>query len=283
MLKLNLRQNALHTLHHAIEHMYWADKDSNKDETRLFNHADHAVEWRDESGHLLFSGSEFNLPPASYNLKFALLHLIQASELLMKSYIQTVDARAIFIREGSRKTIGLQGALQFVLEKNPELLSPEEVALLLQAKDLRNEIEHYEFNFKERDIRQICIDFLALCSFLSEKLLSISIVDTFSWDYLRNRPDPVSDYIGYILSDLSALGRISAHKAGELWGKRNPSERLLFCLNCGARAASIEKGSCMACGTESDETLSDLAEELEAFYRQMGDPKARLGKDDEEH
>lgn len=278
MVKLNLRQNALHTLHHAVEHLYAADRDSTERASRSFDHEDHVVEWRDEKGRRSFSASEFTRPPASYSLKFALLHLIQASELLLKSYVQATDPRAIFVRSGSRKTIGLREALHFVVEKNPGLLSPEELSLLLQAKDLRNEIEHYEFHFGEGNLHQICTDFLALCSLLCEKLLRVSIIDAFSWDYMRDHPDPVADYIGGILGDVSALGRLSARKAGELWAVRNPSARLLLCLNCGARTVPVERGVCMACGTEADESASSLVEELESLCRRMADLKAKSGQ-----
>ena len=44
IIRLNLRQNAIHTLHHAVEHLYWSDSDDRK-EGRHFDHDEHMVSW----------------------------------------------------------------------------------------------------------------------------------------------------------------------------------------------------------------------------------------------
>jgi hypothetical protein len=156
ILRLNLRQNALHTLHHAVEHLQWSQTDPDE---RSFDHRNHSVQWKNEEGHLCFAWAEFSRLPSVYNLKFALLHLIQASELLLKSYVEQCEPAALFVRPGSKKTINLQTALSFTTERNPDLLTPAEVALLMQAKDLRNVIEHYEIEFSDKEFRSLCIDF----------------------------------------------------------------------------------------------------------------------------
>lgn len=88
MVKLNLRQNALHTLRHAVEHLHLsAEENHGWLNGASFDYDTHDVAWTSEKGHLSFAGSDygFTSPPASYNLKFALLHLIHGSELLLKA------------------------------------------------------------------------------------------------------------------------------------------------------------------------------------------------------
>src|SRR2546428_4504693 len=123
IIRLNLRQNAIHTLYHAVEHLYWSDSDDRK-EGRHFDHDEHIVSWRDEHGHLCFPMADFSRLPAVYSLKFSLLHLIQAAELLLKAYVEQCDPAALFVKAGSRTTIGFRTALNFSVERNPTLLSP---------------------------------------------------------------------------------------------------------------------------------------------------------------
>jgi hypothetical protein len=103
MLKLNLLQNALHTLHHAIEHLEWSQDSDDSARERSFDHDDRSVSWREGSS-LCFLAPDFTRLPAAYNLKFALLHLIQASELLLKSYVALQEPSAVFVSPGSKKT-----------------------------------------------------------------------------------------------------------------------------------------------------------------------------------
>jgi hypothetical protein len=105
-IKLNLRQNALHTLHHAIEHLKWSSDDTDARDGRIFDDHDHTVQWKDEHGSTYFA--ESTRPPNIYELKFALLHLIQAAELLLKVYVQTCDPAALFMKPGSSRTIDLR-------------------------------------------------------------------------------------------------------------------------------------------------------------------------------
>ncbi len=274
MLKLDLRQNALHTLHHAVEHLQWSEDTSRRDE-RSFDHDDRSVSWKDQKGHLCFAVPEFTRLPSGYNLKFSVLHLIQASELLLKSYVEQCDPAALFVRPGSTKTINLQQALEFTIKRNPTLLTPAEVALLLEAKRFRNAIEHYRFEMSE-DLRAICVDFLAVCMLLAQALLLINIADVFSWDYLCNEPDKVADYLTSILAQISERGRCSARKTGELWVSENPSQPVFLCLNCGARAVSRDRGVCMGCGSEGDEEIVELLEDFETAEMELAELQKRL-------
>lgn len=213
-IKLNLRQNAVHTLYHAVEHLYWAESQSDAKEGMSYNHDEHTVEWRNELGHRCSYLADFTRLPSVYSLKFALLHLIQAAELLLKAFVEESDPTAVFVKAGSRRTIDLRTALNFAVDRNPMLLSRSDYALLLEAKDLRNEIEHYQFAFEESRLRRICADFLGSCALLAQSLLSLNIVDAFYWDCLRDEPDKVAEYMSTILSGASEAGRDAAKRSG---------------------------------------------------------------------
>jgi hypothetical protein len=261
MLKLNLLQNALHTLHHAIEHLQWAAEETPARNGRVYDVADGSVSWANRDGHLCFQIPEFTRMPSEYNLKFSLLHLIQASELLLKTYVERCDPAALFIAQGSTRTINLQGALEFVTKRNPDLLTPAERALLLEAKHFRNAIEHYRLEMSADRLRAICIDFLAVCMLITQALLSINIANVFSWDYLDGRPDPVADYLASILVQATDVGRGSAKRTGDRWVSENQSQAVFLCWNCGARAVSRDRGVCMGCGSEWDEEIAELLED----------------------
>lgn len=169
-------------------------KDEYSDHGREFDDGDHSITWK-EGISLFYMSPEFTRLPPVYNYKFAILHLIQACELLLKSYVEQTEPAAIFVKPGSARTIGLQDALRFTTDRNATLFTSDEIALLLQAKDLRNNVEHYKIEFNEARIRSVCIDFLAICMLISQELLSISIVDAFSWDCLKDKADPVGDYL----------------------------------------------------------------------------------------
>jgi hypothetical protein len=54
---------------------------------------------------LCFAWAEFSRLPSVYNLKFALLHLIQASELLLKSYVEQCEPTALSYDQVRRKPL----------------------------------------------------------------------------------------------------------------------------------------------------------------------------------
>ena len=195
---------------------------------------------------------------------------------MLKAYIEQREPSALFLRPGSRKTIDFHSALNFTIERNPSLLSTAEVALLLQAKSLRNAIEHYSLDFSEERIRSLCNDFLAVCVLMAQALLSISIADAFSWDYLRDMPDEVAHYLSSVLSQISELGRGSVRRAGESWAAENSSDPVFLCLDCGTRTVSRDRGICMGCGTEGDEDIVTMLEEFQSAERTIANLRRRL-------
>jgi hypothetical protein len=266
MMKLTLEQNALHSLHHAIEIMYMADSEEDKNFDRSFDDETHMVEWQ-EDGKLSFGLAEFTPPPAIYKLKFALLHLIQSAELILKAYIADIDPQAIF--EPNNKphkkpqTIKLKAALKFIKKHKPNLFLEDESALLQLAKNYRDNMEHYEFTFPKSKIKQLCVDFLALCAFLTQNLLSKNIHELFDYDALHDRTDPISGFLPSVLDGTSSLGRTSLVRIGMMWGDKNSSEKVFLCISCKKKTVSVGRDICMGCGTQGDEQGSRLMEELE--------------------
>lgn len=167
------------------------------------------------------------------------------------------------------KTIGFREALKFTTARNPKLFTPDELALLLQAKDLRNNIEHYQFVFDAARVRMLCIDFIAICMLISQRLLSTNIVDAFSWDSISNKPDPVGDYLSSLMTEGSAIGNGATQKTASSWTSQNANEPVFLCLNCGARAVTRDRGVCMGCGVDGDEEIVTLLDEFETAVRAL--------------
>lgn len=257
MLKLNLLQNALHSLHHGIEHMMTADSDDHT--SRLFHDQDHSVEWREDASKISFTVPDFTPPPNRYELKFALLHLIQSIELLLKAFVYKINPDAVWKDSNRSKTIGLYASIKFVRRYFPDLLTKEDESFILQLKDVRNYIEHYEFKWDFEKTRSNCIDCIYLCSLIAQSLHSINIIDAFSWDYFRDKEGEASQYLSTISYGLSEHGKRIANRVGMRWVDSNQTEHAFLCINCGARAVSPNHGDiCLGCGADNDENISAL-------------------------
>lgn len=267
-LKLSILQNAMHTLHHAIEHLGKAGVEQKRDEQgRHWDEDDHTVSWRNEHGHLCFMPLNFGRLPHVFELKFALLHLVQAAELLLKAYVQKCDPDSILVQPGSKKTIQFRAALDYTLERNPTLFSRDQIDLLRETKNFRNAIEHHEFVLDDAALRSRCIDFLAVCALISQSLLSVNLVEEFSWDGLGDQPDKAVEHLGTVLLSASYIGGSAARKAGELFVAANPGMHFNRCWSCGAKAVSSNSALCMGCGAEEIEELSGLGDWLEVEAR----------------
>lgn len=62
-MRLDLKQNALHTLHHAIEHLSWADASTDTAEGRTFREESFEVEKQDDNGKKCLWSPVFTRPP----------------------------------------------------------------------------------------------------------------------------------------------------------------------------------------------------------------------------
>lgn len=275
MIKLNLKQNAFHTLRHAIEHLALAAED---DETAC------GKKWDDEDECVVSQCNgrvtcQFAGPlarrPARYNLKFALQHLIQACELLLKAHLVAVHGRqSIADPKNSKKTISLYKALTLASSAVGGLLTQEEVELLFRANDLRNQVQHHEFAYEHERLRQICIEFLAICSLFSQKLFGVNLVTELMFDPWVENSDPVGEYLCSLAEELSSDAKRTTAKIAADWLARNPDKRAMLCICCGSRAFMPDTGFCTACGAEGDEDSSRLVEELEEITNRIVELRA---------
>jgi hypothetical protein len=268
-LKLDLRGNALHTLHHAIDHLRVAEGDLEQLTGRRYDSAAGTVEWQTPEGHTAFYLVEFAQPPATYNYKFSLLHLIQACELLMKAHLRDSLGVSIHTLRASAHTIGMRDCTKRIVAAYPDLLTPEQTALLLRAKDLRNELEHFEFDLPVLQVRALCNDLLAICALFTVRLFGFSLAALFSCDYWRDREDPVGSFIQSALANVTQPGETAKVDIACAWASLNPSDTLVLCLSCGARGASLARDVCVVCGADAEPEVAEALEDLGRIAEQI--------------
>jgi ribosomal protein L37E len=98
---------------------------------------------------------------------------------------------------------------------------------------------------------------------VSQKLLSINIVELFSYDAIQNKTDVVGEYLSSLMAETSKVGKGAAQKAGASWTGKNANEPVFLCLSCGSRAVTRDRGVCIGCGVEGDEEIVTLLHEFE--------------------
>lgn len=262
MIKLNLKQNALHSLYHAIEHLGMVE-DYFEPTDRFFDPDSHSLEWKEENGATIFYCGNFVRPPSNYNYKFVILHLIQGLELLVKSYIESKEPDAIFKDKKKKKTISLREGLPKLLSLDPGLLNIQQITLIQQANDIRNTIEHYEFSYATKEARNIALEFLSISNYLAYKFFDINLAEEFSYDPWNNKEDPVGFILEGLFYKIGVAGRDANDNLAILWKQRNDNDTLYLCLQCGTRAASVAKGCCIVCTSPTEEDIGKLLAELE--------------------
>ena len=271
MIKLTLKQNAFHTLRHAIEHLAWASKDDESSSGKKWDHDSDCVVWKRDGGEVSQPVGPLGRRPARYNLKFALLHLIQSCELLLKAHlVETRGASSILDgKKGAQKTITIHKALTLASSSVGGLLTSDEFELLCRANDLRNQLQHHELAYATDVLCRICMDFLVICCFLSQKLFGVNVVCELMYDSWTDGQDPLGDYLSDMAWQLSPDSRPTSDKIAADWLSRNPREQAMLCITCGSRAFVPTLGACTACGAEGDERAGFLADDLAELTKKM--------------
>jgi ribosomal protein L37E len=270
MIKLNLKQNAFHTLRHAIQQMADASREDDLAYGRKWDERFQTVDYT-ENGRVYYQPvGPLARRPARYNLKFALLHLIQSCELFLKAYlVETQGSASILDAKNGQRTITLYEALKRASKSIQGLLTLGEVELLFSANALRNQIQHFEFEYRTDALRQLCVDFLVICRLLAQKLFGVNVVEELTYDPCRNEADPLGDFLSTMASELSIDSRPTADRIAADWSERNPTEHTMLCIACGSRCFRPATGVCGACGAEGDERASRLAEELDELDQRI--------------
>ena len=262
-IRLDLLQNGLHSLHHGVEHLRQALASEKDDEIAAYDPRDGTVTRRMPDGRTSWSLVAYSRPPAIYGIKFAILHLIQAVELLVKAYLARSDQAAIRERPGSDRTIPMRTAVTRLANERPHLLGPEHLDLVMRAGDVRNSIEHSAFAYEFARMKEMAIDFLAVSSYLSATLHDINIVEVFQYDPYTD-DDNIGDTIALLLGERTALTDQVVERHAAEWAAKNPGERLLLCITCGARGGNASTGLCVVCGADVDTEVAVILDELSA-------------------
>lgn len=282
LIKLDLLRNGLHSLYHGIEHLheaFWAERPDFlapvSGESATYDPEDGVVTRKDVMGRTSWSLVAFSRPPKIYGIKFALLHLIQATELIVKAYLARDSYEAIREKPSSDRTISMRTAVTRLTVERPGLLDPEHLDLVLKASELRNAIEHNAFCYEFDRMKAMSSDFLAICSYLTATLHSIDISEVFSYDAYTDGPDKLGEYLAAVLTDRTRLSDEIVSRHAAEWAARNPTERLLVCLQCGARGGLASTGLCVVCGSDVDVELSEILDELASLGDSQGKANAR--------
>ena len=189
MLKLSLFNNAIHSLYHALEMIDHAE--SADDSDREFDAEDHLISWRNERVHLSFYLEGYSRPPRVYGYKFVILSLIQTIELLLKAHLHDNMGLDIFLADGQR-TITLGAALRRILDADPILLNQKQRALIKKAATVRNEIQHYEFDYDLESARDLSRQLFTVISHFLNSIFDINVDRYFEFDQWCDDEDPIA-------------------------------------------------------------------------------------------
>ncbi len=271
LLKQDVIQNALHSISHALEHLREAE--SGEEYLAEFDPEPKMVEWRTEDGHLCFSGGDYyTTPPHHYGIKFAVLHLVQGMELLIKHHILLRHRERAFCGKNQRRTVSLRQGLQVLRDIEPFAVTPDQYALIWRANDLRDQVEHYEFHILFDEAVQLACDFVAVCNYLALRLHNCSIKDELCWNHLRQEFDErLATTLEGALGRCSTTGVDSNELAAALWEQEKPEDRFYLCLNCGARGVEAETFTCSVCGAPGESELGELLDELAALTERVSE------------
>ena len=272
---LSLLENGLHSLYHGVEHLHSAVSSEDDADITGYDPSDGTVTRRGKDGSSSWTLIDYCRPPKIYGIKFAVLHLIHAVELIIKAYLARDAFDAIRERQGSARTISMQAAVIRLAKERPRLLDPAHLDLMIKASELRNTIEHSTFSFDFYRIKALSIDFLAISSYLASALHGINVVEVFQYDPYSDGLDKTGDFITNLLAARTQLSdEIVARHAAE-WASKKPSERLVICTICGAKGGDLESGYCVVCGADVDREFAALIDELTAATNALAALKSR--------
>lgn len=191
-MKLELFNNAIHSIYHALEEIKYAE--SYVEEDKEFDHDSHIVSWKNDKGQESFYLDGYSKPPPIYGYKFVILNLIQGLELVLKSYLHERTDKSIF--EGNNGyTINLREAIKSTLEINPIMLNKDEESLVQSSSFLRNQIQHYQFTYEIEAIRNMARSLFLLISKIVSFLFDIKLREYFEFDHWKNGEDQIVDVI----------------------------------------------------------------------------------------
>ena len=191
-MKLELLNNGLHSIYHALEEIDKAE--SPIVSSREFDSDDHMIHWRNSNGSLSFYLEGYSKPPPVYGYKFAVLNLIQGLELILKSYLHEKTDVSIF-RGNKGQTINLHEAVKNVVTINADIFNRQERILIEASSDIRNEMQHYEFVYEVSKIKKLTIELYYLVAKVVKSLFDLDLYKHFEFNQWTESDDRVVDII----------------------------------------------------------------------------------------
>lgn len=180
----------MHSLYHSLKQIEAAECPDFDEKN--FDHDQHIVASINEFGKESFYIEGYAKPPNVYIYSFAISQLIQSIELLLKYILYKEDKNSIF--HGNKgHTITISNAIFKFLEKHPDCLNEKQSAFLLSAADIRNSIQHYEFNYTHQEAVELSGNLLIIIASICKKQLDINIIDYFSFNHWTDQFDHVGE------------------------------------------------------------------------------------------
>jgi len=253
--RLNLKQNAFHTLHRAI--LEFRSR-NDTEETVQFDHDDHSLTFLRADGTKGFYLDEgYTHPPGYYNLKFCILGLIQTLELLLKEALRAENPNSIFTDSSHTKTISLSSAVKKIQDVMPNLFNEAQLSAVIQAKELRNTIEHYEVRWTSEALERIAKYLFSVIMHFCYSVFNIRLAEYYAFDARIGTSSEIVDIIRDLVQNTDNMP--SQVSLLSQWSRQNPEDRMLFCIGCGHQSCSSTLKKCILCGEE----LSPLIEQFQ--------------------
>ncbi|MBI4301567.1 MAG: hypothetical protein HY664_03080 [Chloroflexi bacterium] len=243
----SLLQNGLDSFFHALEHLALV-KDNEDD--------------RSESDSRFYDAHYS--PPAHYNHKWAILHLVQAIELLLKESLSRISPDLIFYTSGKQRSVDLTEAAKRLRQQSPHTLLDGEMDVLAQALFLRNQIQHFSFAFSRIQCDAIVRDLLSFLRRYCYRELGVDVVEYFGWD---PRKEDFREFVSTVLQQFAPNERKSQSDRQYLkdWSANNPGVGLHLCIACGLRSVAEPEYRCLVCLYEWGKETTEVIEELKSL------------------
>lgn len=197
--------------------------------------------------------------PEPRDLKYALLHLFSGALLILKERLQRHDPALLWVKPG--KTVDFHRVQERLVKHAGVKLSERDSATLAAARELRNSIEHFEFEMNLEQAQRIVVDLTTFLEAFCGNHLGTSLENRLPfplWKQLMGlrefvqarrdswvkRAEPFQHASDDYLKSLSAPQY--EHKVGMV------EPMLIECLECGFDSAATMNDSDIALCTRLD-------------------------------
>lgn len=170
--------------------------------------------------------------------KYAILHLIQSVELTLKESLRQEHFSLVFVDPGRMdNTVTIDQAIKRLKKVSDIEFTKEELELLNCARQWRNQIIHFEFEFNEENVKSIYSALLAFLAYYH----SIHGESSMEWE--------VDKELWEATKPLFKKREKMINLAKAKLRKLNLSETDLWtCRHCGNKYLSPSERVCYACG-----------------------------------